>query len=512
MIDSFFIFISVFWSIVFVKKLLFWVYLWQLKEYHIGRFLDHFRTYKGKRLILSWRLLLKVLILFGIYFSAELIWTEVKINLVYLAVFVFFIEGALFLKSIHQGSYKRPVITRKTAVILTTGVSLGALVIFSLFILEFSLTKFVFPLLLLDAMSMVFFSALVLAYQPVAVILRNRVIGAAKRKRAGFSARGGSALGGKKLLVIGVTGSYGKTSTKEYLAAILSEKFEVLKTREHQNSEVGISECILNELNERHEIFVVEMGAYNRGGIKLLCGITHPKIGVLTGINEQHMATFGSQENIIKAKYELVESLPNDGTAFFNGNNEYCRDLFQRTLQRGSGRAKLYGENALSAYEENLAGAVAVAEFLGMKRDAIERGVQKIKLSQVSRVKRGANGMAIIDSTYSANPSGVIADLNYLNLRFPRGKKVIVMPCLIELGQASREVHRRIGKKIGEVCDLAIITTKDNLKEIREGAPNALFMERADEIAEKIKSFCKEGDVVLLESRVPSQVINLLIK
>ncbi|MEK7503581.1 MAG: Mur ligase family protein [Patescibacteria group bacterium] len=496
MINSFYIFISILWSIVFVKKLLFWVYLWQLKEYHIGRFRDHFRTYKGKRLILSWWLLLKVLILLGIYFSARFVWTEIKINLVYLAVLIFFIESALFLKSVHQGTYKRPVITRKTAVILTTGTSMGLLLVFSLFVLEFSLTKFVFPLLFLDALAMIFFSALVLAYQPMAVILRNRIISAAKRKRAEF----------KKLLVIGVTGSYGKTSTKEYLAAILSEKFNVVKTREHQNSEVGIAQCVLNELTPSHEVFIVEMGAYNHGGIKFLCDIVQPKIGVLTGINEQHMATFGSQENIIKTKYELIESLPNDGTAFFNGNNQYCRDLFQKTQIR----KKLYGEGASSSYEENLAGAVAVAEFLGMNPEAIERGIQKIKLSQTNRVKKGTNGIAIIDSTYSANPSGVIADLG--DLKKWQGKKVIVMPCLIELGRVSKEVHQRIGKKIGEVCDLAIITTKDRFKEIKEGAPNALFMERADEIAEKIKSFCKEGDVVLLESRVPSRVINLLIK
>ena len=504
---TFLIFISIFWLVVFVKKLLFWVYLWQLKEYHIGRFRDHFRTYKGKRLILSWWLFLKLFVLLGIYLSARLVWTEVKINLVYLAVLIFFIEGTLFLKSVHQGTAKKPVVTRKTAVILTTGFSLGALVIFSLFILEFSLTKFVFPLLLLDALAMIFFSALVLAYQPIAVILRNRLIKAAKRKRAGF----------KKLLVIGVTGSYGKTSTKEYLAAILSVKFNVLKTKEHQNSEVGISQCVLDELSQDHEIFIVEMGAYNRGGIKLLCDIVRPKIGVLTGIDEQHMATFGSQENIIKTKYELIESLPNDGTAFFNGNNQYCRDLFEKTHIR----KKLYGENAPSSLEENLAGAVAVAEFLGMTSEAIERGVQKIKLSQANRVKKGANGIEIIDSTYSANPSGVIADLDYLKKW--SGRKILVMPCLIELGQASQEVHLRIGKKIGEVCDLAIITTKDRFKEIQEGAKmiearpqsnkaEVLFLERADEIAEKIKSFAKPGDVVLLESRVPNQVINLLIK
>jgi len=86
------------------------------------------------------------------------------------------------------------------------------------------------------------------------------------------------------------------------------------------------------------------------------------------------------------------------------------------------------------------------------------------------------------------------------------------MPCLIELGKASKEVHQRIGRKVGEICDLAIITTRDRFKEIKEGAPNALFMESADEIAEKIKSFCKEGDIVLLESRVPGQLIKLLLK
>ncbi|MDP3990791.1 MAG: hypothetical protein Q8P63_00585, partial [Candidatus Nealsonbacteria bacterium] len=97
------------------------------------------------------------------------------------------------------------------------------------------------------------------------------------------------------------------------------------------------------------------------------------------------------------------------------------------------------------------------------------------------------------------------------DLRHRSVKKVIIMPCLIELGSSSKEVHRRIGKKIGEVCDLAIITTKDRLKEIREGAPKALFMEKPEDIIEKIKSLCGSGDVVLLESRVPGQIIKQLI-
>ena len=90
-----------------------------------------------------------------------------------------------------------------------------------------------------------------------------------------------------------------------------------MKTKEHQNSEVGISQCILNDLEPKHQIFICEMGAYNRGGIKLLASIAKPKIGILTGINEQHLATFGSLENIIKTKYEVIESLPSDGLAIF---------------------------------------------------------------------------------------------------------------------------------------------------------------------------------------------------
>ncbi len=151
-------------------------------------------------------------------------------------------------------------------------------------------------------------------------------------------------------MVIGITGSYGKTSTKEILYTILAEKFgenKVLKTKEHQNSEVGVSQCILNDLKPEHKIFVCEMASYNRGGIKLLCDIAKPKIGILTGINEQHMSTQGSQENIIKTKYELIESLPQDGLSIFNGENFYCLELYQKTKikKRICSINKMLGEN-----------------------------------------------------------------------------------------------------------------------------------------------------------------------
>jgi len=489
--------IALLWLIIFTKKLFFWVYLWQLKEYHIGRFIDHFRTYKGKKLIFNYLLLIKVLVLLGMIYTARHGLERAKFFLVYFTAFVFFVESLYVFRAFLRKTLKKPVLTQKIAVILSTGFSFEILLVFTLFLLEFRLTKFTATLLLVDILTPIGLSMLVLVFQPLAVFLRNRILKQARLKRAKFTS----------LTTVGITGSYGKTSTKEFLAAILSEKFSVLKTKEHQNSEVGISECIINELRPEHQIFICEMGAYNRGGIKLLCDIVKPKIGILTGINEQHMATFGSQENIIKTKYELIESLPQDGVAFFNGKNKYCRELYQKT----NIKKHLYGENAGLGLE-NFEGAKAVAKELGMADQEIESASQKIENKFPGiKIKEGVNGLKIIDATYSANPDGVIINLDYLNT-LP-GKKVIVMPCLIELGKASAEVHRRIGRKIAEVCNLAIITTKDYFKEInREAGDKAIFLENPQEIFEKIKSAVSAGDIVLLESRVPSQLINLLEK
>jgi UDP-N-acetylmuramyl pentapeptide synthase len=175
---------------------------------------------------------------------------------------------------------------------------------------------------------------------------------------------------------------------------------------------------------------------------------------------------------------------------------------------------------------ENLEGAKLVAKELGMSDEEIERACQKIKNKLPGiEIKKGINEITVIDATYSANPDGVISHLDYLKI-WP-GKKVIVMPCLIELGKASRKIHKEIGEKIGEVCDLCIITSRERFREISEGAvekgmkgKNILFTDKPKKIFEKIKDFCQPaakspprsiGDVVLLESRVPSQLISLLV-
>jgi UDP-N-acetylmuramoyl-tripeptide--D-alanyl-D-alanine ligase len=373
------------------------------------------------------------------------------------------------------------------------------------------------------------------------MFLRNRIIKKAKCKREKF----------KNLLVIGITGSYGKTTTKEFLYEILSKKFNVLKTEKHQNSEIGIANCILGKLTEDHEIFIVEMGAYNKGGIKMICDMVKPKIGILTGINEQHLATFGSIKNITETKYELIEGLPQDGIGILNGNNNIIWDLREKTKKQklkkvifssidnqgadilaksiqekkdsllfdilvGNERQvfnlKLLGKQNI----ENVLLAIACSLELGMSLGEISNICENIRnIVGMMKLSKGINGIDLVESTYSANPSGVIAHLSYL--RKWDGRKIVIMPCLIELAQSSSKNHEMIGEKIGEVCDLAIITTKDKIAEIKKGAfkkqldeNSLLIIESPKEIYKIIKNKTKKGDVVLLEGRLPTKLIEFL--
>ena len=212
------LFITIIWFIIFSKTFFFWVWLWQLKEYHCGRFRAHFETQKLKKKISSFYWL------------------------------------------------KLPKLTKKTIVILFFGIFLEGLIIFYIFPLK----NIIFYLLLLAllVLSPIISSLLVLFFQIPTVILRRRILKKAKQKRDKF----------KELLVVGITGSYGKTSTKEFLAEILSKRFKVLKTKKHINAEIGIAQAILNELTKEYEIFVVEIGAYDKGKIKEVCQMLKPKI------------------------------------------------------------------------------------------------------------------------------------------------------------------------------------------------------------------------------------------
>ncbi|MFA5228506.1 MAG: UDP-N-acetylmuramoyl-tripeptide--D-alanyl-D-alanine ligase [Candidatus Paceibacterota bacterium] len=485
-----------------VKNLLFWEYLWQLKNYHIGRFLAHFSTSKGKKLFIN--PLVKIIIL---------ALTLVDFNLFYILLFIYLLESL----EIIRNKFIVPQKTSKT--IFLSFFILSIFIFFILFTLNVDPFSAFLLILIFDILTPAIVSLIVLLFQPITVFLRNRIIRKAIKKRKSLD----------NLLVIGITGSYGKSSTKEYLKTLLENDFKVVTTQRNENSEIGISRCILNEVSSDHEVFICEMGAYNRGGIKLLTKIAQPKIGVLTGINNQHLATFGSQKNIVKAKFELIDALPPEGLAVLNWENKYIRENFNKDIANikycgddlwaeeiTEDSFKLCSAKGFDVIKHkikgsfnipNLLGAIGIAKKLGMTIEEIQNRV--LEIDNGLKINKKGN-FDIIDSTYSSNFNGIISHLDYIK-RW-KGNKIIVMPCLIELGKDGKTTHYEIGRKIGEVCDLAIITTNDYKKEIIKGAnysqmKNIIFSDKVNEIYSIINSYSKSNSVILFESRVNNKLI-----
>jgi UDP-N-acetylmuramoyl-tripeptide--D-alanyl-D-alanine ligase len=525
--EIFLIFFSLFWFLRQIKSIFFWLYLWQLKEYHIGRFVDHFRTEKGKRIFLNKNFVLKVLLFLLLVFIKNFY------PLYFVFLVFYFLESAKFFLDFFLKRALLPKFTPKAIFLSFFNLFFLVFYFYSTFKLNFN---FFFYLVVFDILSFGVICGLVLISQIPTAILKKIIIEKAKRKRKKF----------RDLLVIAIAGSYGKTSTKEFLTTILSQKFNVLKTKEHQNSEMAISRMILKELKKEHQIFVCEMGAYNKGGIKLLCEICQPKIGIITGITFQHLALFGSFENLISAEggKELVESIPENGFLIFNGENEILREIYFSTQKKKKivriekenfdafaknievfkdkisfevcfkGNEKIKIEANLVGVQniQNLLLAILCAKEIGIKAKEIEKACQKISMEQGGvKLIRTKDGVDIIDSTYSTNPESVMSHLEHLKLW--EGKKAIVMPCLIELGEKSKEIHEKIGKKIGEICNLAIITTRDFFEQIKESASKEalelkkekfeiFFTESPKEISEKLKSLKEKGNVILFEGRV----------
>lgn len=550
--DFFIIFFVIFWLIVFSKKIIFWTYLWQLKEYHWGRFKSHFSTFNGRKIIFNYLNLIKfILIGFPLILFTLSLKPNINVFFFYLFAlfFIFMGESFAFLKKLIRGQIRGPKITFKTTTILFLSILFLFLIVCASFYLNTG-SYFFYYLLIADFFAPLVVSISVFLAHLITIIWRQDLIRKAINKRKMFD----------RLLVVGITGSYGKTTTKEFLSSILENHFKVLKTEANQNSEVGISKCILNNLNQYHEVFICEMGAYSRGGIKLLSKIVRPKIGILTGINQQHLSIFGSQQKTLETKYELIESLPKEGLAVFNGNNIYCQNLYEKTLTISEkivfsempknittfkywlwrdlwaeeikegrnflnfklcdkkGRKIDTKTNLLGKHNiVNLLMAAIVAKQLGLSLKEIAGEIEKInpELSAI-KIKKSWGGLNIVDSSYSANPDGVISDLEYLKNWM--GKKIIVMPCLIELGKTAKDVHYKIGEKIAEICDIGIITTKDYFKEIKGGAKSRnenfsiFYSENPANIKNLIGDLGFLNDVILLEGRSHESIKKMIYK
>ncbi|MDD4110116.1 MAG: UDP-N-acetylmuramoyl-tripeptide--D-alanyl-D-alanine ligase [Clostridia bacterium] len=342
------------------------------------------------------------------------------------------------------------------------------------------------------------------------------------------------------LVKIGITGSYGKTSTKYILNTILSERYSVCISPHSFNTPMGITKVILEYLKPNNDVLIVEMGAKQVGDIKYLCDIVNPKYGILTSVGNQHSATFLTIDNIKKTKNELIKSLPDDGLAIFNGDNKICMDLYNdckinkkysslnnkdafaraediKISNRGISFKLIIDKNEIECTTKllgshnltNILMSATLAYNLGLSLQQIQIGISKLEPVNHRLELRKENGLNILDDSYNSNIEGSMGALEVLKL-FEKGNKIVVTPGLVELGIKEKEENINFGKNLSKVANFVIIVNKTNQESIKQGLIDSKFPEEnilcVDTIIEaklKLKEIAKSGDTILFENDLP---------
>ena len=296
---------------------------------------------------------------------------------------------------------------------------------------------------------------------------------------------------------VAITGSYGKTSSKNILNDILNVKYNSYATEKSFNTMNGLMISINNKLDKFTDVFISEMGAFKRGEIKELCGLIHPQYGILTIIGTAHLESFKTRENIQKAKFELIDGLPSDGIAVLNMDDPYqtsydiksdCRKVwvslknkkadvyasdmklsgdgtsFKVTFKKAQESCTLETKLLGDANVYNILQAVALAYNLGLDIKQIQTGVKRIKPIEHRLELKKFGDINIIDDAYNSNPVGAKMAVDILGMM--SGKKIIVTPGMVELGDKQYEYNMEFGKQIAKVCDEVILVGEEQTKPI----------------------------------------------
>ena len=344
-------------------------------------------------------------------------------------------------------------------------------------------------------------------------------------------------------VVIGVAGSYGKTSTKSILVQIVSTRHPALATPRSFNTPMGLCRVIREQLRPECHYFVAELGAYKRGEIEQLCRLVRPSIGVLTAVGPEHLERFGSMENVVRAEFELIDALPADGLAVFNGDDDTCRELSvrcrcrrvlvggppdpRRTLwaeevrltsagldltvcasdgQRAAVTTRLLGRHNVA----NVLAASAAALACGMSFGEVVAAIPRLEpIEHRLQLIPNGNGIAVIDDTYNSNPRGAATALETLGT-FEGGRRYLVTPGMVELADLQDAAHREFGRQAAEVCDGVILigpkqtnAIADGLVEAGFGRDRLIVTRNLAEATELLKTLLQRGDAVLFENDLP---------
>ncbi len=453
-------------------------------------------------------------------------------TLEYISVVFYILFSSMFITNLFTAKQKTPLkyTKRMTRLVVCYTILIAAVTFAIGYLGLIYVPYFSFAIIgLIPVMLPLFVFAAYFITYPIEKMISNSYVNKAKKKLAS----------NKNIKVIGITGSYGKTTLKNMLYVMLSEKYKVCATPSSYNTPLGLSKTILSKLTDEHEIFIAEMGAKQRYDIKELSEMVSPEIGIITGVGNQHLLTFGSIENVIKTKSELADFVStNGGKIFINVDSELTKALAENysaelvSLKNDIGELKVKNlkvskDGSLFELEykgevvkcktillgshnvSNILLAATVSLSLGVSLKEISVAISKITtVSHRLEIVKSNTNYTIIDNAYNSSVEGSKASLEVLS-KF-KGKKIVITPGLVELGLEQFNSNFEFGKELAAVCDCVIIDSGINYDAISSGLVFAGFDESKiiqavslNQAVQLLANVVEEGAVVLFENDLP---------
>lgn len=424
---------------------------------------------------------------------------------------------------------KKLVWTRKIALILLLTLIIVVIKTYSLIILGFGVAWILIILLAVLLLTPVLFSAVTILLWPFDKFIKVMVVNRAK----------GLVSAPSKVKIIGIAGSYGKTTMKNVMANVLSAKYNTIATPESVNTPVGIARWITKNLKPSTEVMIVEMGEHYPGDVSYLCGITPPDFAVITGINEAHLERMKDISGVTKTVFEIVAGSKTGATILVNVDDgnvlaAYPKYVGEREVLKYSASGKNsdvpvsdkkfdvdklvwnfgladIGKVEVAILGEYIAGDVAaaylVAKKLGLTTDEIKRGIRAIApISHRLEPIKSPGNILVIDDSYNGNPDGVHEAI-YLLERFSNRRKLFITPGIVETGESNKSVHEKIGVELANVADKVILIRNSATPHIARGLvqngfkeENILWFETAEAAHAALSGILAPNDVILFQN------------
>lgn len=334
---------------------------------------------------------------------------------------------------------------------------------------------------------------------------------------------------------VSVTGSVGKTTTKDMLASVLSQKYNTLKTMGNFNNNIGLPITIFG-LEKEHEAAVLEMGMNHFGEIERLADIGRPDVAVITNIGQSHIENLGSREGIFKAKMEMTKQFTKDNTLIVNGDDDYLsktkgmgeykvvyygitnpeNDVYAKDIENNGlngikftavvdGKEYLIEVNVPGKHNVyNALAAICVGREFKVPMDKIVEGIRSFELTKMRLAVEEYNGITIINDCYNASPDSIKAALGVL-ADTDEKRKVAILGDVLEMGDFAKDAHYNLGKVVKESGVDLLITAGENMKYLAQGAKdngveNIVSFDKTLEVCNYVKDEIKSGDAVLIKA------------